>query len=312
MKRFFLYLSFACISGLGSTPSAKTVIYDCTRSDGDRLLVTREKNLNYFYLYNKQGLPKQRILIQEHLSFFDEGKEPIDYLFSLPSIEVRSQFERRLPQIYHVSFFLEGRIIKDLNCKPYELGIPIKVLSNPQEFIRADQLWLTRAARGVRSAQTLSIESVEMWKSVIRRFSLLQPETPKKEWEELIKKTFRKIQVLSPGAVEQISSSLGEQDRETWGAVLNLFQYPKLSPLDRWVWWIELSSQGNLDALRSAIREATHSQLLKESALEQYFFKSAQPYLKKITAHQKKQILSTGLNEKEKKYFDKIWKRSQK
>lgn len=289
----------------------RNLVYECWASDGTRLeLVSQDKELR-LQLFDKSRKLTQDLIITNRLYFLDEGRSPMKYRFALPEVEIRSQLEKKAPQYYRVAFIMQGQVLKDLKCHPYELGIPIRIMGAPEEFIRSDELWLTHAARGFKTAESLNAESLEMWKAVVKRFAILKRQVPENDWAVLVKKTFSRIRVLSQGASQQILESLEPESRNCWREILKVFQFEKVSPLDRWVWWVELGTQGNFEAVRSAIREFFESGLFKDPTLEKYISDNSQPFLKKISKKQKDQILSRGLDRREKAYFSQIWEKAQ-
>lgn len=290
--------------------SQRKSVFECRDSDNARIeVVSQDKKLR-FQLFDKAGKLQKDTVLSKHWSFFDENRSPIDYRFALPEVEIRSQLERKVPQYYRVAFILQGQVVKDLKCNPYELGIPIRVVSAPDELIRSDELWLTRAARGFQTAESLNEESLEMWKAVVKRFALMRNQIPDKEWQGLVQKTFARVRLISPGASQQIGENLDPESRKCWNEILKAFQFEKLSPVDRWIWWIGLGNQGNLEAVRSAIREFFQSGLFKDPTLEKYFSDNSQADLKKISKKQRDQILKVGLDAREKAYFSQIWEKA--
>jgi len=285
----------------------KKLAYDCIAKDGSKIEVESVGEKLLFKLYDQKSNLIKEVPIHQHLAFIDEGKEPIDYHFSLPEIEIRDQFDRAKPQHYRVAFIREGRILRGLTCKPASLGIPIRNLEKPEDFIRSDNLWLNRAARGFRTSDSLSNESVQMWKAVIGRFAQFQKELPPAEFEGLVRKTFSRVQVVSPGAAQQILESLEGDSKEVWKGILKVFNFEKLSPLERWVWWVELGEQGNFEAVRSAIRELFRSGFFKDRQMENFFRIQTARSLKKMSKRERDQILSTGLDLREKEYLIKLW-----
>lgn len=307
------WILIGLLASLGFASEQKTstsVAYDCQTADEGRIVVLQEGRNRLLQIIDKAGHVKKEVRVTRYLSFFDEDRDPIDYWFSLPEVEMRSQLERKIPQYYRVAFILEGKVLKDVSCKPYELGIPIRVMISPEDFLRSDNLWLTRAARGFKTPDTLHTESVEMWQAVIKRFADLKTQMSGPKWQDLVKKTFGRVRVISKGAAQQIEKNLEADQKKCWQLILKLFDFDKLSPVDKWVWWVGLGNRGNFEAVRSAIREFFQTGLFKEPQLEEYFSSNVKDDLKKISPKQKDQIVGSGLDRREKAYFLKIWQKA--
>lgn len=238
-------------------------------------------------------------------AFLDEPRKQIEIHFApspLGFLEVREQFMRKEDRELLELTLLEGdQLVRGWKCRYLGAEVNTVLVENPTTVGRGDSLWVRRAVKGMGMEKRLTADSLATLSRLVKRYCIWGSA----EW----KRVFQPMNYLSLEAISQVNDSLSsDSEKKCFKEILDQIAFDKFPPLQRWVFWANLASQGNQEALRIAIREFMRSPLAREKDVVLFFQSEIRPTLKRLSKLEIDRLASQGLNEKEKKFLEALWK----
>lgn len=303
---------------LVSRLEARGPVYKCKNSQEEIVQIGFQGNKANIKRISTKTKEEREWTLTESAAFEDPPKEPIRYLYNLPEkgkradlkkiFELREQFFReKKPQELHMMLIQEGAILTGWSCVTHGTQIDIKMLEDFSDSIRADTLFLTRAVKGFVTEEQLAEESLGMILQVVERYALWSLQMDKTEFKRLVMSTFQPVLYLSPGMTRQVNERLSENARKTWADILTDLSYASFPPIQRWIFWVGLGTRNNNEAVRAGIRGFVKSPAFKDGNMQKFFEKETKSVFRSLPEVRYKQIMDTGLSEKEKNFGVKLW-----
>ncbi|MFM8270536.1 MAG: hypothetical protein ACKN9V_10140 [Pseudomonadota bacterium] len=313
MITFLLVIVFFVSSAEASSP-----LYECSHPQGERLHVFLQGKATKAQRFSKVTKEEEEWKMPESVAFEDLPREPIRYLYGLPlkgkNIELKHQFELReqffaekKPQELQLMLIQGGGILRGWSCVTHGTQMDIKMLENYKDSSRADFLFLTRAVKGFLTEDKLSEESLGMLLQVVERYGVWSSQMDPTEFKPLLSSVFQPVRFLSPAMIKQVNERLSEAGRNTWEVLLKDLDYESFSAVQRWIFWVGLASRNNNEAVRAGVRGFVKSPLFQDENMRKFFETETRSAFKSLAEQRFKQIVDSGLSEKEKSYCKKLW-----
>jgi hypothetical protein len=246
-------------------------------------------------------------------AFLDEPRQQMDIHFATSPrgfFEVREQFNKKNGQTSVELTLLQGnQLLRGGKCRYLGAEVNTVLVESIAAVGKGDSLWVRRAVKGMGSQKLLGSESVSTLVRMMDRYcSWTSAEAGNSAGLEM-KRVFQAVNYLPSEAVAQIDEKLSSDSlKRCWRGVLDQIAYEKFPPLQRWVFWANLASQGNQEALRISIRDFLNSPLSREKDMVTFYQSEIRSTLKKLSKSEMERLVSQGLSEKEKKFLEALWK----
>jgi hypothetical protein len=182
------------------------------------------------------------------------------------------------------------------------------MLENLSDSSKADLLFVTRAVKGFVTEEKLSDESFGMLVTLIERYAFWAKRIDKTEMKRLVIPVFQPVVYLSQSMVKQVDTRLSENARATWDLILSEENHENFSPVQRWIFWVNLGSRNNNEAVRAGIRGFVKSQLFQDKNMQNFFQTETRATLQGMSSDLLNQIAGSGLSETETTFLQKMWK----
>lgn len=296
-----------------SAPTEPT--YHCESKEGDTIAIFYSEPKALVLRSNGSKKITREWQPSEYLALKDLPNDSIRYVFSLPAksekVEFRNVFELREqffagfnPQELRMMLIQEGQILKGWKCYHHGTALVVRMLEDPSDSGRADLLLVAQAVKGFLTEEELTENALGMLLLVVERYSLWEKKLETVKLRQLIAKVFSPLGYLSPQMVKQLDFRLSESGKETWKLILSEIGYDKFAPIQRWIFWVNLGSGGNNEAVRAGIRGFVKSPLFQDANMKTFFKKETGDSIRTLSKESVKQILSgPNLSDKEKAFL---------
>jgi len=289
----------------------KEPVYDCRNRNGERIDIYSEDQGTRVVRTNRLGKNPIEWKLPTYLAFEDKPREPIRYLYapSKNSFEIREQlFRESNPQELRLMLIQDGEVLTGWQCFYHGAQLNIRMLENLSDSSRADLLFVTRSVKGFVTEEKVSDESLGMLVILIERYAFWSKKIDKTEIKRLVIPVFQPVVYLSPPMVKQVNARLSAEARATWDLVLAEENYESFAPVQRWIFWVNLGSRNNNEAVRAGIRGFVKSPLFQDKNMQKFFQTETRTTIQGMSSEILNQIAGSGLSEPETNFLKKMWK----
>jgi hypothetical protein len=304
-------LNFLFCLSLWAQAGQKEPVYDCKNGAGEKLNIYLEDQGTRVVRIDRLGKTLGEWKLPSYLAFEDKPREPIRYLYvpSKNSFEIREQlFRESNPQELRLMLIQEGEVLTGWQCFYHGAQLKIRMLENLSDSSKADLLFVTRAVKGFVTEEKVSDGSLGMLVPLIERYALWAKKSDKTEIKRLVIPVFQPVVYLSPAMVKQVNARLSAEARATWDLVLAEENYESFAPVQRWIFWVNLGSRNNNEAVRAGIRGFVKSPLFQDKNMQKFFQTETRTTIQGMSSEILNQIAGSGLSETETNFLQKMWK----
>lgn len=322
---FFAFIISILVGGQAVSQGDKErgPVYECENAQGEKLYIFFDR---LGTIVKRTGADQKNLRewkLSNRLSFDDKPRDPLECLF--PSVEknkpvdlkntfeVREQFFRDVnPQELQMMLIQEGDVLVGWKCFYRGTARVVRMLEKYAESGRADFFLVRRAVKGFLTEDRLTEESLGMLVQLVERYGLWSKKVEKTELRQLIVDVFEPIVHLSASMAKQVEGRLSEVGRATWKLILEDESFDSFAPIQRWIFWVNLAERENNEAVRAGVRGFVKSPLFQDKTMQKFFQTETKGGLKALSKERFKQIVSSGLDEAEKKFLEKLWNEREK